>query len=253
MLSVVILTKNEEKNIVACLESLSWCDEIFVIDDNSTDTTVELAKKLGVKVFIHALDNNFAAQRNFGLLKTNGSWVLFIDADEVVSEALASEISSAVADPISNEVNGYYIKRRDVMWGKELKHGEVGEIKVLRLAKKDSGRWHRKVHEVWEVKGEAGELQNPLLHFPHPTLAEFVSHIDFYSTLHAQQKFEDGERSSIFKIILWPKLKFIKNYVWGFGFLDGTQGFVLAMLMSFHSFLAWSKLWILQNKVTGNK
>lgn len=245
MLSVVILTKNEEKNIVACLESLSWCDEIFVIDDNSTDTTVELAKKLGVKVFIHALDNNFAAQRNFGLSKANGDWILFVDADEIVPDALADEI---VARIMSLESSGFMVKRLDVMWGKELRHGEVGNIKLLRLAKRGQGKWKRRVHEYWDDDGNVGQLKNPLMHYPHPTLAEFVSHIDFYSTLHAQQKFEDGEKSSIFKIILWPKLKFIKNYVWGFGFLDGTQGFVLAMLMSFHSFLAWSKLWLMSHE-----
>lgn len=267
MISAVIFTKNEEKNIRRCIENLGWCDEIVVVDDFSTDGTLQIAQNLNLKsknqnsklkTFQRKLNGDFAAQRNFGLSKASGDWVLFVDADEVVSEALASEISNfppkgSNAFPISNEVNGYFIKRRDIMFGKELKHGEIGGAKFLRLARKGSGLWKRKVHEFWDVRGDAGELKNPIMHYPHQTLSEFVSDVDFYSTLHAKQKFEDGERSNVFKILFWPKVKFIRNYWWRLGFLDGTEGFVHAMMMSFHSFLAWSKLLLMRNKATGNK
>lgn len=246
MLSAVILTKNEEKNITACLENLSLCDEVIVVDDNSTDKTVELGKKLGAKVFTHSLDNNFAVQRNFGLSKANGEWVLFIDGDERVSSALADEMTNDKLQ-MSN-VDAYSVRRQDHMWGEKLTHGDVKNFKEVRLARKSVGKWKRKVHEYWDIKGKVGELKNPLLHYPHPTLAQFVSDLDFYSTLHAQQKFEEGERSNIIKIIVWPKLKFVHNYIVNVGFLDGTAGMVLAIIMSFHSFLAWSKLWLMSHE-----
>jgi glycosyltransferase involved in cell wall biosynthesis len=120
MISAVIITKNEEENIKRCLQSLSWCDEIIVVDDDSTDKTVEIAKKSGAKVYNRTMNSDFSAQRNFGLEKAKGDWVLFIDADEKVTSALWYEIMSHTNNPI-NEYAGFYIKRIDTMWGKELK------------------------------------------------------------------------------------------------------------------------------------
>lgn len=245
-ISAVILTKNEEKNIRKCITTVRWSDEIIVIDDYSKDNTPEIAKSLNAKVYFRNLNGDFAGQRNFGLEKAKGEWVLFVDADERVPEALASEIKNDQL-PMAN-YSGFYIRRQDVLWGKELKRGEVGNTWLLRLARKNVGRWGRRVHEVWDVKGRVGRLRNPLLHYPHQTLREFITDIDFYSTLHAQQKFEDEERSNLLNILVWPKLKFINNWIIKLGFLDETAGFVHAMMMSFHSFLAWSKLWLLQSK-----
>lgn len=134
------------------------------------------------------------------------------------------------------------------MWGKQMKHGEFGNTKLLRLAKAGSGKWVRKVHEVWEVKGKVEELANPLLHYPHQTLREFIADVDWQSSLHAEANLKEGKRSNLFKIAAYPKLKFIKNWIFGLGFLDGTEGFVAALIMSFHSFLAWSKLWKMQKE-----
>ncbi|MBI3289958.1 glycosyltransferase family 2 protein [Candidatus Microgenomates bacterium] len=255
-ISAVILTKNEEKNIERCIQSVSFCDEIVVVDDYSTDKTLELIKKskiknqndnLKFKIFERELNGDFAAQRNFGLSKAKGDWVLFVDADEIVSLELADEITNYLS-LITNHLSGFFLKRHDNMWEKELKYGDLRNFKELRLAKKTAGKWSRKVHEVWGVKGKIGEMDNPLIHYAHPNLWVFTSKINFYSTLHAEQKFEDGEKLSLLKIILWPKLKFLKDYFLKLGFLDGTEGLVLAVMMSFHSFLAWSKLWLTQNK-----
>ncbi|MBI4058683.1 glycosyltransferase family 2 protein [Candidatus Microgenomates bacterium] len=243
MISVIILTKNEEKNIEKCIKSVQFCDEAIVIDDNSEDKTVEMAKKSGAKVFSHSLDNDFAQQRNFGLEKAKGDWVLFVDADERISDNLKLEIGHLALD--ITPFNGFYLKRQDIMWGKEIKHGEQGNIKLLRLAKKNAGKWQRQVHEYWDICGKTGELKNPLQHYPHQSLTEFMNDVNFYSTLHAQQKFNDGEYSNLLHILLWPKLKFFKNWILRAGFLDGTAGFVLTVMMSWHSFFAWSKLWIM--------
>lgn len=121
---------------------------------------------------------------------------------------------------------------------KTLEHGEAGGVKFLRLARRDTGIWRRKVHETLKVAGKTETL----------TVAEFLADIDRYSTLHAQVNFEEGKRSNLLKIILWPKLEFINNYLLRLGFLDGPQGFVVAMLMSFRSYLSWGKLWLLEHR-----
>lgn len=248
-LSAVILTKNERENIEDCIKSVSFCDEIVVIDDKSTDKTVEIAKSFGARIFKRELSDNFAVQRNFGLTKARGEWVLFIDADERVTSALAAEISSATfADQISNKYDGFYLKRVDTLWGRELRHGEVGSVRLLRLARKGEGIWKRRVHERWYIKGRVGELKNPFLHYPHQTLRDFLRDINFYSTLHAQQKDFEGGQSDIATIIVRPLGKFIVNWILRGGFLDGVPGFLVALLMGFHSFLAWSKLWLMQQR-----
>jgi len=256
MLSTIVLTRNEEKNIKACLESVKFCDEVIVIDDYSDDSTMKLAKKLGAKVFKRKLNGDFAAQRNYGLDKAKGEWVLFIDADERVPLILKDEILTEVQiqKHIGSESvpahQGFYLKREDILWEKKLRHGESGQTKLLRLARKGSGKWARKVHETWNVAGEVKTLKNFLLHYPHQTISEFLVDVNKYSTVHAQENYHKGKQSNVLKILLWPKLKFSQNYVFKGGLLDGDPGFVAAMMMSFHSFLAWSKLYLVQRRKT---
>ncbi len=253
MITAVILTRDEEKNIEECLRVLYWCDELIVIDDNSSDKTVEIARKMGAKVFSHALKDDFSQQRNYGLEKTKSDWVLFVDADERVSEALASELSTFPSARAQGEGNsqlstqyvGFYIKRKDFMWGKELKHGETGKVKLLRLAKKAAGEWEGKVHEEWKIKGKIGQLNSPLLHYPHQSITEFLKEINFYTDIRAKELYERGVRVNFFSIIAYPKAKFLFNYFLKLGFLDGVNGFIFALMMSFHSFLVRGKLWLL--------
>src|SRR5260221_9799069 len=168
MISAVVLTKNEEKNIVDCLESLSFCDEILIVDDNSADRTVEISKGMNARVISHSLDNDFSKQRNFALDNVNNDWVLFVDADERVSKVLAREIDYVVAE---NRFDGFFVKRYDTIWGKLLKHGEIGDLRLLRLGKRDKGRWKGKVHEKWLIDGRTSGLRNFLYHFPHQSIA----------------------------------------------------------------------------------
>lgn len=265
-LSAVVLTKNEERNIEACLKTLAFCDEIIVVDDYSEDSTLEIINKLNVppgrkpsgvgdkcQIFRRRLEGDFAAQRNYGLSKAKGDWVLFVDADERVPEALADEISKVKSPSgpgqrqISNWVSGFYIKRQDYMWGRALHYGETASVNLLRLAKRSSGKWVRSVHETWEIEGRTYTLNHPILHYPHPTLREFITDINTFSTLHAQANNQEDKRANLVKIIFWPLGKFFYNFIYKLGFLDGLRGFIIATVMSFHSFLAWSKLWFSQN------
>lgn len=170
--------------------------------------------------------------------------MLFVDSDEVVTAELAKEIQKAV----NSGNDGYFIKRRDFMWGRELKYGETVNVRLLRLAKKDAGKWIRPVHETWNVQGTVGTLCNPLLHFPHSDVAQFIDEINRYSTLNAKYFYEQGIRANVAQIILYPGLKFFVNYVWRLGFLDGTRGAIVVFLMSFHSFLTRGKLYLLAAK-----
>lgn len=243
-ISAVILTKNEEKNIKDCIDSLKFCDEIIVIDDSSDDNTVRIAESSGAKVYSRKLNNNFAAQRNYALDNCSGEWILFTDADERVTEGLASEILNIQ----TTQYVGFYIKREDTMLGKRLKHGEFWTNSFLRLAKKGEGKWKRAVHEYWDIKGKIGRINSPLLHYSHQTLNEFIAEVNWYSSLHAEANLKEKKKSNIFKIMFYPKLKFIDNWIIKGGFQDGTEGFVAALMMSLHSFLAWSKQWIKQQE-----
>lgn len=248
-ISAIILTKNEEADIKDCLESLRWCDELIVIDDNSTDETVEIAKKLGAKIYIRSLDD-FSAQRNFGILKANGKWILFVDADERIPGALAFEISNVIhnwTDRIENEYKGFCIPRIDILWGKKLRYGD-SRINLLRLARNDVGKWDGIVHEKLKISGKVGVLKNPIIHYPHQTITKFLKEINLYTTLRAEELYSKKIKTNMLLIILFPLSKLILNYFFKKGFLDGMPGLIHALLMSFHSFLARGKLWTIWNK-----
>lgn len=252
MISAVVLTHNDETVLERCLLSITWCDEIVVVDDESTDGTLGVAKKFGVKIFTRTLSDDFAAQRNFGLEKAKGEWVLFLDSDEVVSEDLADEIKKVTSDKKSfgktqdkQVTSGFFIKRKDYFLGKWLEHGETANVQLLRLAKKAAGVWREPVHEVWDVNGTVGTLTSPLLHYPHPSVAQFLDQINYYSTLRAQYLYSQKVRPSLWEVLAYPKAKFLVNYFFHQGFYDGTSGFIVAMMMSFHSFLVRAKLYAL--------
>lgn len=244
MISVVILTKNEEQNVQKCLESVRWCDEIIIIDDKSSNKTLEIAKKFKTSIYTHALNGNFSDQRNFGLSKARSDWVLFVDSDEVVSDALVYEIQNAIGlkDQNLRDFNGFYIKRIDFMWGKQLKHGEAS-IKLLRLGKKGAGIWKGMAHERWQIGAPVGSLVNPILHFPHKNIEEFLGEINFYTDIRAKELRNKNTKVFFWAILLYPPGKFIVNYILKRGFVDGMQGLIFAIIMSFHSFLVRGKLW----------
>lgn len=244
----IILTKNEEENIIDCIESVAFVDEIIIIDDNSEDRTVEIINNLKnekISIFTHHLESDFSTQRNFALRQAQGEWVLFIDADERVSERLRYEIEYLLSSQslLQQKLRGFYLRRTDFLWGRQLKYGETGNIKLLRLARRDAGYWVGKVHEVWKVRGKIGILQNPLLHYPHQTITEFLKEINFYTDIRSQELFQKGTRTYWWSIMVYPLGKFFLNYFLRRGFLDRIQGFIFAIMMSFHSFLVRGKLW----------
>ncbi len=249
-LSIVVLTQNEADNIERCLRSISWCADIILID-NSTDATVARAKKIIIpehlRIFTKTESEDFSYLRNFGLEKAQNDWVLFLDADEEVSRELKAEIEIAL---IETNCVGFYLSRADFFMGKWLRYGETADVRLLKLGKKNTGRWEREVHETWKISGKIDTLRSPLLHFPHPTVAEFLHRINRWSTLDAQVFYHQGIRSSWWKVLAYPSGKFLRNYIFKLGFLDGTAGIIVALMMSFHSFLTRAKLYMLDQKIS---
>jgi glycosyltransferase involved in cell wall biosynthesis len=245
-ITAVVITKNEEKNIKECIKTLEFFDEILVIDDESRDNTIAIIndfKDQRIKILEHQLNDNFAAQRNFGLENASNDYVFFVDADERITKALEEELSL-----LDDSFDGYLIKRSDLIWGKELKFGETGNMNLLRLGNRNKGRWSGKVHEQWLIKGKIRKLRSPIFHYPHQSISEFLKEINYYTDLRAKELKEKGVNSGFLSIVLYTKGKFFLDYFIKQGFRDGIEGFVMAIMMTFHSFLVRGKLWLLWQK-----
>jgi glycosyltransferase involved in cell wall biosynthesis len=248
-LSAVVLAKNEQQQLADCLASLQMCDEIIVVDDHSTDRTREIALKHGATVIVYQGPDDFAKKRTFGETHAEHEWVLFVDADERVSDALAQEIRNALHK--DSDCNGYYLLRSDNVFGKVQRFGESAQYPLLRLGRRNSGKWIGRVHESWKISGKTAYLRAPLLHYPHQTVAEFLSEINHYSTLRAEELFNQKSTVSAVHIMVFTTGKFLQNYILKLGVLDGIGGLVSALMMSYYSFLVRAKLWQLYQRNEG--
>lgn len=248
-ISAVVLTKNSDLSLRQCLKSLDFASEIIIIDDMSQDNTLDIARKYTDKIHSHSLGNDFSKQRNYGLSVAENDWVLFVDSDEVISKKLKKEIER-ILKSAKGIHNGFYVTRLDVMWGKTLEHGD-NKTSILRLGRKAKGKWSGKVHETWEIDGAIGALKNPLFHFPHPTVSEFLKETNFYSGLRAEELFEQKESIGWSSVFAYPAAKFVNLYFLKLGILDGVEGLVSALMMAFYSFQVRSKLWQMYEEKRG--
>lgn len=238
-ISVVIITKNEEENIVACLETVKWADEIIIVDSLSTDRTVELAKNYTDKVFSRPF-KNYADQKNFAGQQASQPWILSIDADERVLDELKKEIIGIVKQ---DKIDGCRIPRLDYMFGKIIKYGGWYFQPHIRLFKTDKAQWFGEVHESVIVNGKVGSLKNPLLHYSHLTISHFVQKLDCYTTIEANANHQKGIKPNIFNILFIPWVVFLYKYFYKLGFLDGIHGLVLATSLAYYHFIKQTKLW----------
>lgn len=245
MISAVVLTHNSSRSIKKTLESLSFCSEIIVVDDNSTDNTVAIAKENQAKVITRKL-TDFSETRNFALAQARNDWVLYVDSDEVVSRELQNEILLLLQDK-ALKYEAFYLRRLDFFWGKPVRYGEVWQARrrgFIRLVKKDSGHFVGQVHERFVTDKATGRLKNCLFHYPHRTISDFLVSINLYSSLRARELKKKGETTNLFFLVIAPFFKFIYSYFLLLGFLDGKAGFTYSFMMSFHSFLVRSKLMV---------
>ena len=208
--------------------SLNFADEVLVIFSD-TKSSAKPTKKFR---YIFNKFTNFADQRNFGLKMAKGDWVFFVDTDEIVSKQLAKEIIKTI--PKSN-LDGYLVRRQDLVYHQILLHGESGDIKILRLAKRLVGKFSRDVHEKWLISAAIGELVNPLYHQKDHFISEFLDRICLYGPFDAYALAKENKPFSLFRIIVNPMAKFVLNYFFKKGLLDGLPGLFQAYLMSVQS------------------
>ncbi len=247
MISAIILAKNEETSIADAIESVSFCSEVIVIDNDSTDKTGSIAKKSGA-VVKHVSSSDFSYLRNEAMKYAKHDWLLYIDADERVSDKLAKEVVKAVKE---SHFTAYALRREDVFWNTKLHHGETRQAYtkgIVRLVKKGSGTWKGKVHETFVTDKSVGKLKNVLTHHSHSGVSDFLDDVNNYSTLRAQELFDTGRKTNFLDIFFTPLGKFVYTFFILQGFRDGPPGFVYSFMMSFHSFLVRSKVYLLWHK-----
>jgi glycosyltransferase involved in cell wall biosynthesis len=238
---VVVVTRDEEDRIRACLESVAWADELIVIDAESQDKTAAIARELTDHVIVRPWPG-FAAQKNFGLAQARGAWILSLDADETVSPALRDEIEAVVAREGGRD--GYAVRRRNIFWGRWVRHGGLYPDWQLRLFRRDRGRFlERAVHESVRVDGAVGRLSGHLEHRSYRDVADFLARADRYATLAADEWLAQGRRARPWDFVVRPLGRFLGMYVVRGGFLDGARGFLLAVLYAYYVLIRSVKVW----------
>jgi glycosyltransferase involved in cell wall biosynthesis len=242
----VLITLNEASNLRRTLKSVSWAQEIIVVDSGSTDETVAIARAAGTRVFEEPW-KGFAAQKNSAIGHATGDWVLSLDADEEVSPELAREIQALLGSTPS--FTAFRIPRLNHFIGRPLRHGGYWPDPKLRLFKRGSARFvERAVHETMQSDGPMGELRNPILHHCYPTIEEYVEHVNRYSTLSARMLVDAGRAPQSVPALLWhsvanPAATFLYNYIFRLGFLDGPEGLLQHLNHSMYIHWKYAKAW----------
>jgi (heptosyl)LPS beta-1,4-glucosyltransferase len=240
-LSVVIITFNEEKNIGACLESVAWADEIVVLDSGSTDGTEAICRRYTDKFQYHAWAG-YTAQRNTAHDMATGDWILSLDADERVTPGLHEEIKQLLANT-SLKTMGYELPYKVFYRGKWLRHGGFFPEKHLRLFRRGHGGYgDRAVHETIRVDGPTAVLKNYIEHYTYDSVSDFLERMERYSSLSAEEYARLGRTTGPVRMGLHAFFNFFKMYFLQRGFLDGYEGFLMAVLYSFYTFVKYAKL-----------
>lgn len=238
-LSAVLITLNAAAQIEACLRSVAFCDEIVVVDSGSADGTVEKAQRLGARV-IQSEWRGFGPQKQFAVEQAGHDWVLCIDADERVSEALRASIETTLAAPSGH---AYRFARCNRFMGRYLRHGEGYPDWSLRLFDRRHARWSDDaVHEKVLADGAVGTLAGDLLHDSAETLDSYLAKQNRYTTLAAQEAMAKGRRATVAHVLLSPLLRFFKFYFIRLGFLDGLPGLVHILIGCGNSFAKYAKM-----------
>lgn len=245
-LAVIILTKNEERNIASAVKSAAFADEILVIDSGSTDRTQELAEQFGARFIVHPMDEaGFAGQRNFALTQTKSEWVFYLDADERLTPEAAAEIQQCV----QREANVVYrIKRINIVFGQAMKYGEHRPDFCIRLFPREAVFWSGVVHESPQISLPVETLKFPMHHYTYTDWNRYFDKFNQYTTLMAQRMLAQGKRASFVDILVHPLFAFIRFYILRLGALDGKQGLIFALNHYFYTMIKYVKLYYWQRE-----
>lgn len=242
-LTALVITLNEEKNVRELMHNLDFADEIIVVDSYSTDKTLEiLAEFKNVKVYQHSF-NNFSEQRNTAMQYASNNWVLFIDADERISEDLKSEILTTIQS--NNTQRGYFIKRKFYFFNTPVHFSGLQSDKNLRLFKKENAFYTGLVHEKLNFTENVGTLSSYLIHYSYTHHEHFKEKVFYYNRLKAIEKVKNNNKPNTFIANLHPFYTFLNRYFFRLGFLDGKKGFIICSIYSKgikERYLEWNRL-----------
>jgi glycosyltransferase involved in cell wall biosynthesis len=245
-LTVTVITRDESAHIAAALESVSWADEIIVVDSHSTDETVAIARKHATRVEVRDWPG-YGAQKNYAAEIASNDWILSLDADERVSPELASEIRQTLQG--EQAPRGYRIPRVTWYLGRWIRSTDWYPDYQLRLYDRRFGRWNgRRVHESVDLQGTPAFLRHELQHYAYRDIAHHLATIDRYTTLAAEQWLAEGRRTNGLEILIHPRLAFLRNYLLRGGIKDGAAGLIVSRLNAYYVFLKFAKLWELQSR-----
>ena len=251
-LSAVILTRNEEDRIRNCLESVKWADEIIIVDDYSSDRTVEICAEYTDKIFRRKMDG-FSRQREFGTGKATGTWILRLDADEVATPALREEIMGVVRK--GTDCDAFTVYRANFYLGKRIRHCGWG-LKTTVLFRRGKCSYDgRMVHEEVVVHGKTGHLDNEILHYSYERLSDHFFKMDLYTSYGAEELWRKGVRLNAFNypfyFFIKPILVFLRKYIVMQGFREGVRGVFISAITAFIVFMNYAKLWEKQKNYKG--
>jgi glycosyltransferase involved in cell wall biosynthesis len=235
--SATVITRNESANIRECLQSLQWVSEILVVDQFSEDGTAEVARSLGARV-VQEEWHGFSGQKNLAIDEAQGPWILSLDADERVTPDLQREIEAILE--ANGPEDGYHVARRNYFCGQWIRHGGWYPDYSLRLFRKDAGRFAlRSVHERVVLQGRTGYLKHPMEHFTYASVGDYLNRMERYSRLAADEVLSGGRKPGWASMLFRPFFTFLKMYGLKRGFLDGREGFFLAVSYAYYTFLKY--------------
>jgi glycosyltransferase involved in cell wall biosynthesis len=246
-ISLVMAVYNEEANIVRCLDSVkNLVDEIVIVDGGSSDRTVAEAKKYTANITITDNPPVFHINKQKAIDLARGDWILLLDADEEVSEELQQEIKNIIGqdDPGSKAINGYWIPRKNIIFGKWMEHTGWWPDYQLRLFKKGTVHFPcHSVHEDPKLEGESAQLINPLVHYNYQSVSQYLTRLDKYTDNDARLFQEEGKKIQWPDALVWPADEFIKRFVVWQGYQDGGHGLFLSLLQAFYRLMVFIKIW----------
>ena len=254
-ISAVISAYNEEGNIKDCLQSIAWCDEIIVINNSSTDRTTQIAKKYTSKVFTQPNRKMLNTNKNYGFSKAKNNWILNLDADERCTPELRKEIQQLFVIPdrlkawsgisMDKKINGFEMSRKNIIFGKWIKHGIWWPDFQLRLFKKAKGKFDcQHVHEKLNLKGKQGKLKSPLIHHNYQTIDQYIykfTHI--YTDSEVKNFLKSDKKIYWWDAICMPVDDFLANFLARSLYKEGLHGLILSILQSFYAFVVFCKIW----------
>lgn len=245
-ITALAITYNEEENVKRYVESLSFADEIIFVDSQSTDKTIEIAEQMGVKVIQRKFDD-FSNQRNFAIQQAHNDWILFFDLDEIIDPNLEKEIKSTLENP--KEIAAFYIKRNFYFMGKRIKYGGWQNDKAIRLFNKNQCQYNGLVHELVKSSGKTSVLKNKLDHFSYKNFDNYNDKLNLYSKLQAENLYKLKKKPNLYHFFIRPTYRFLWQYIFRLGILDGKEGFILAYVHSFSVFKRYLQLWMMYRKI----